>query len=111
MRGTVTTLSALAAAATALTLGAGAASAIAVNPIPNGTRVDLNQAEAGAIATLNLGPALGALPPNYTPLGKQALGQTLAEGAAQAARTPGGTLSVLILGELTAPSAVGVTVR
>ncbi|MFI2474213.1 hypothetical protein [Nocardia xishanensis] len=59
MRGTVTTLSTLAAAAAALTLGEGAASAIAVNPIPDGTRVDLGQAEAGVFGEFAALTAVG----------------------------------------------------
>ncbi|MGV9612095.1 hypothetical protein [Nocardia xishanensis] len=63
MRGTVTTLSTLAAAGVALTLGAGAASAIAANPVPDGTRVDLEQAEAGVSGEVTAPPPVGAAVP------------------------------------------------
>ncbi|MGV9821736.1 hypothetical protein [Nocardia xishanensis] len=63
MRGTVTTLSTLAAAAAALTLGARAASAIAVDPVPHGTRVDLEQAEAGVFGEFTAPTAVGAAVP------------------------------------------------
>ncbi|MBF6210639.1 hypothetical protein IU433_02415 [Nocardia puris] len=108
MRAT-TALTTLAAGAAALTLAAGPAAAIAVDQIPGGTRVELNHGEASAVADWNLGPAIGSLPPNYTPHGKYVLGQTIAEGAQQAKET-NSQLNLYILGPVTAPSGVGVSV-
>ncbi|WP_280414153.1 hypothetical protein [Nocardia carnea] len=107
---TRTPLLALAVPIGCLVFGTGTASAATTEQTPNTVTVNFTDAEARMIEALNLGPALGALPPNFTPEAKQRLGENLAEYAGRAARTPGSTLSVIIDQPVGAPPGVGVTV-
>ncbi|MFI1462604.1 hypothetical protein [Nocardia carnea] len=93
-----------------LVFGAGTASAVTTEQAPNTVTVNFTDVEARMIDALDLGPVLGALPPNFTPEAKQRLGENLAEYAGRAARTPGSTLSVIIDQPVGAPPGIGVTV-
>ncbi|WP_328390882.1 hypothetical protein [Nocardia sp. NBC_00416] len=93
-----------------LGLGAGPAAALSVEPSSQAVTVNFTDVEARAIAVLNLGPVLGAIPPNFTAEAKQRLGENIAEYAERAAATPGSTLSVIIDEPIAAPAGVGVTV-
>ncbi|MGW0181208.1 hypothetical protein [Nocardia sp. NPDC003345] len=106
----LTPLIALAAPLGCLVFGSGTASALEVTPSPKAVTVDLTDAEARAITGLNLGPVLGALPPNFTPEAKQRLGASIAEFAERAATAPGSTLRVIIDEPVAAPPGVSVTV-
>ncbi|MEU4312586.1 hypothetical protein [Nocardia sp. NPDC024068] len=106
----LTPLIALAAPIGCLVLGSGTASALSVTPSPKAVTVNFTDAEARAIAGLNLGPVLGALPPNFTPEAKQRLGESVAEYAGRAALAPGSTLRVIIDEPVAAPPGVSVTV-
>lgn len=107
---TLTPLIALAAPIGCLVFGSGTASAVTTEQGPNTVTVNFTDAEARMIDALDLGPVLGALPPNFTPEAKQRLGESLAEYAGRAARAPGSTLSVIIDEPVGAPPGVGVTV-
>ncbi|MEV0363891.1 hypothetical protein [Nocardia fusca] len=103
-------LTVLAASAAYLVLGSGPASALSVDRSEEAVAVHLTDAEARAIEDLNLGPVLGALPPNFTPEAKQRLGESITEYAGRAAGHPGSTLSVIIDQPIAAPPGVSVTV-
>jgi hypothetical protein len=103
-------LTVLAAAAGCLVLGTGPASALSVDRSDETVTVNLTDTEARAIEELNLGPVLGALPPNFTPEAKQRLGESITEYAGRAAQAPGSTLSVVIDEPITAPPGISVTV-
>ena len=93
-----------------LLLGSGPAAAFSVTPSAGATTVEFTGAEAQTITTMNLGPLLGALPPNYTPQAKSALGAAIARAAARAARTPGATLRIVIEEPVATPPGVSVMV-
>ncbi|WP_063060512.1 hypothetical protein [Nocardia sienata] len=103
-------LTVLAASAGCLFLGSGPASALSIDRSEEAVTVHLTDTEARAIDALNLGPALGALPPNFTPEAKQRLGESITEYAGRAAHQPGSTLSVIIDQPIAAPPGVSVTV-
>lgn len=103
-------LTILAASAGCLVLGSGPASALSVDRTEEAVTVNLTDAEARAIEELNLGPVLGALPPNFTPEAKQLLGESITEYAGRAASRPGSTLSVIIDEPIAAPPGISVTV-
>lgn len=103
-------LTVLAASAGCLVLGSSSASALSVDRSEEAVTVHFTDAEAGAIEDLNLGPLLGALPPNFTPEAKQRLGASITEYAGRAAQQPGSTLSVIIDQPIAAPPGVSVTV-
>lgn len=107
---TLTPLIAIAAPIGCLVFGSGTAAAVATEQAPDTVTVNFTDVEAHTIDALNLGPLLGALPPNFTPEAKQRLGENLAEYAGRAARTPGSTLSVIIDQPVGAPPGIGVTV-
>lgn len=106
----LTPLIALAAPIGCLVFGSGTASALSVTPAPKTVTVDFTDAEARAIDGLNLGPVLGALPPNFTPEAKQRLGESIADFAGRAATTPGSTLRVIIDEPVAAPPGISVTI-
>ncbi len=106
----LTPMIALAAPIGCLVFGSGTASAVTAEQAPDTVTVNFTDVEARTIDALNLGPALGALPPGFTPEAKQRLGENLAEYAGRAARTPGSTLSVIIDQPVGAPPGVAVTV-
>ncbi|MGW1741595.1 hypothetical protein ACWCPQ_22645 [Nocardia sp. NPDC001965] len=103
-------LTVLAASAGCLVLGSGSASALSVDRSEEAVTVNLTDTEARAIEELNLGPVLGALPPNFTPQAKQRLGESITEYAGRAAEQPGSTLSVIIDEPIAAPPGISVTV-
>ncbi|WP_327148393.1 hypothetical protein [Nocardia sp. NBC_01329] len=100
----------LAASAGCLVLGSGPASALSIDRSDDAVTVNLTDTEARMIDTLNLGPVLGALPPNFTAEAKQRLGENIGEYAGRAAQEPGSTLSIIIDQPIAAPPGVGVTV-
>jgi hypothetical protein len=103
-------LTVLAATAGCLVLGSGSASALSVDRSDEAVTINLTDTEAGAIEALNLGPVIGALPPNFTSEAKQRLGANIAEYAGRAAQQPGSTLSIIIDEPIAAPPGVSVTV-
>ncbi|WP_405164930.1 hypothetical protein OG203_07405 [Nocardia sp. NBC_01499] len=96
------------AAITVAAFGSGSAAAIGVSPVTGGTEVELDQVESGASALLSLGPAIGALPPNYPPRGKQVLGEAISAKAQESTRSPSSGAIRTIVGPITAPAAIGV---
>ncbi|MBF6356719.1 hypothetical protein IU449_19575 [Nocardia higoensis] len=103
-------LTVLTAPLSALLMTSAPAAAVSVTPSDSTVTVQLTQAEAAAITALNLGPVLGALPPNFTPYAKQLLGDNISRLAAQAARTPGSALVVVIDQPVASPPGVSVSV-
>ncbi|PKV79667.1 hypothetical protein ATK86_4075 [Nocardia fluminea] len=99
----------LAVPVTGLITGAGTASALAVHPGPDAVAIDFTQPEAAALATTNLA-LLGQLPPNFSPLAKQRLGETISRYAREAAAVPGSTLTIIVDTPIQAPAGVTVTV-
>ncbi|WP_157172077.1 hypothetical protein [Nocardia higoensis] len=93
-----------------LLLGSGQAAALSVTPSAGAVSIELTPAEAQTITTMNLGPLLGALPPNYTPQAKALLGEAISRAAAAAARTPGSTLTIVVDEPLLTPPGVSVMV-
>lgn len=106
----LTPLTAVTAPIGCLLLASAPATALSVTPSPSTVTLDLTQAEAETITALNLGPLLGALPPNFTPEAKQRLAENISHYAAQAAQTPGSTLSVIIDQPVADTPGVSVTV-
>ncbi|WP_280505151.1 hypothetical protein [Nocardia farcinica] len=93
-----------------LLLGSGQAAAVSVTPVDGAVSIELTAAEAATITSADLGQALGALPPNFTPQAKAALGEAISRGAATAARTPGSTLTIVVDEPILAPPGVSVVV-
>ncbi|MGW4369721.1 hypothetical protein ACWEKT_29140 [Nocardia takedensis] len=98
----------LTATGTLATLGSAAASALALEPVPTGLSITFTQSEAAAIDATNLGPVLGRLPPTFSPRAKDALGQSIARYARQAAQDPRYRLTIVIDDPVLAPGAVSV---
>lgn len=98
------------AAIGSVVLGSGPASALSVTPSPSTVTVEFTHPEARAIDALGLGPALGALPPSFTPEAAQRLGENISTYASRAAQSPGSTLSIVIDRPIEAPPGVSVTV-
>src|SRR5690606_21614188 len=93
-----------------LLLGSGQATALSVTPSAGAVSIELTPSEARTITTMNLGPLLGALPPNYTPQAKELLGEAISRAAAAAARTPGSTLTIVVEEPILSPPGVSVLV-
>ncbi|WP_280511623.1 hypothetical protein [Nocardia farcinica] len=81
-------LLALAAPVGVMLLGTGTASALSVTPAADAVVIEVAHAEAQVITNLNLGPVLGTLPPSFSPLGRQRLGEAIGRGAATAPHNP-----------------------
>ncbi|WP_280184535.1 MULTISPECIES: hypothetical protein [Nocardia] len=100
----------VAAAAACVSVGSTMASAATVAQTPTSVAVTFTQAEADVIATLNLGPALGQLPPNFTPEAKQRLAESITRYAQKAAQSPGSTLTIIVDTPIQAPPGVAVAI-
>uniref|UniRef100_UPI00245570C9 hypothetical protein n=1 Tax=Nocardia farcinica TaxID=37329 RepID=UPI00245570C9 len=89
-------LLALTAPVGVMLLGTGTASALSVSPAADAVVIEFAHAEAQVITNLNLGPVLGTLPPSFSPLGRQRLGEAIGRGAATAAQTPGSRVIIRV---------------
>ncbi|WP_280509631.1 hypothetical protein [Nocardia farcinica] len=100
----------LTATGAAATLGSAAASAMAVETTAKQVAITFTRSEAAAIDAANLGPVLAQLPATFSPRAKDALGQSIARYARQAAQDPRYRLTIIIEDPILAPEAVSVGV-
>ncbi len=103
-------LLALAAPVGVMLLGTGTASALSVSPAADAVVIEVAHAEAQVITSLNLGPVLGTLPPSFSPLGRQRLGEAIGRGAATAAQTPGSRVIIRVDQPIAASPGISVEV-
>ncbi len=103
-------LLALAAPVGVMLLGTGTASALSVSPAADAVVIEFAHAEAQVITNLNLGPVLGTIPPSFSPLGRQRLGEAIGRGAATAAQTPGSRVIIRVDQPIAASPGISVEV-
>ncbi|SLI53765.1 Uncharacterised protein [Mycobacteroides abscessus subsp. abscessus] len=83
---------------------------LGTSPAADAVVIEVAHAEAQVITSLNLGPVLGTLPPSFSPLGRQRLGEAIGRGAATAAQTPGSRVIIRVDQPIAASPGISVEV-